>query len=75
MGFFESEKPLELMMTKQQVIDEKSRGRFSDPNSENIFRLNLLSDWLILYNKVEKLERECCQLHCVIRELESEAQS
>ena len=75
MSFFESEKPLELMLTKQQVIDEKSRGRFTDPNQERVFRLNILSDWLALHHRVEKLERECCQLHCIIRELESEAQS
>ena len=57
-----------LMFTKQQIIDEKSRGAFNDPNQERIFRLNLLNDWLIFYDLVITLESH-------IRGLESEAQS
>jgi hypothetical protein len=47
-----------LMFTEQQIISEKSAGRYSDPNKECIFRLELLSDWLTLYHDYIDLKHQ-----------------
>jgi hypothetical protein len=45
----------DLVFTKSQVINEKSRGAFNDPAKERIFRLSVLGDWLTMYDIIDAL--------------------
>lgn len=63
---------MKLLFEKQQIINEKRHGAFSDPNKERVFRLEILSDWLTLYEEVMHLQRQVYQLEGIVTELENE---
>jgi hypothetical protein len=58
----------ELVHTRQQIVNEKRNGAFTDPNKERIFRLSVINDWLILHEMVIRLERENARLRNTLHE-------